>query len=354
MNDMPNMKVTKETSQKAADITTTTNRKNVTTIFVKKKVEAKKVPIQQEETASMTKQSGTAKVADMPTKVVEATSSDEEFLEATLTLERDEENKAKEKADSDEEFLQAAVALEKLQVTNVKGDQVAVHREGPHHGGDHHGHPHQEEGAKEARRTTDLKLSPGMTKSHPGGTQEWMEGNLKLEGHGEGDLPAGGDYRHVQDQGAEGAEEAQQDGAIGVASSPPSSSTSPTRSQTTPPGSPLTPGTSGARLSCTPLWKKKSLLRMSSSSQGKSKKKRASQPRSPAATPTRSSASKHTMSSTSTYKYMMSPTPEKARPGPELPHKCLISETPLYAQEQLASTSTNPTDVTKPSEWKKM
>ena len=88
-----------------------------------------------------------------------------------------------------------------------------------------------------------------MTRSHPGGSQEWMEGDPNLAGHGGGDLPAGGDHPHVHDLGAE---EVHQDVAKGVASIPPSS-TSPTRSQTTPPGSPVTTGTSGERLSCTPL-----------------------------------------------------------------------------------------------------
>ena len=60
--------------------------------------------IQQEVAVSMTKKSETAKVADVPTKVMEVTSSDDEFLVATITLERDEERKAKEKADSDNEF----------------------------------------------------------------------------------------------------------------------------------------------------------------------------------------------------------------------------------------------------------
>ena len=89
---MPKISVTQgtqESSQKASDITTLTNRKKVTTIFVKKKVEAKKVIIQQEVAVSMTKKSETAKVADVPTKVMEVTSSDDEFLEATITLERD-------------------------------------------------------------------------------------------------------------------------------------------------------------------------------------------------------------------------------------------------------------------------
>ena len=54
--------------------------------------------IQQEVAVSITKKSETAKVAEVPTKVMEVTSSDDEFLEATITLERDEERNAKEKA----------------------------------------------------------------------------------------------------------------------------------------------------------------------------------------------------------------------------------------------------------------
>ena len=71
---------------------------------------------------SITKKSETAKVAEVPTKVMEVTSSDEEFLEATITLERDEERNTKEKADSDDEFLQAAMELENIQVENANAD----------------------------------------------------------------------------------------------------------------------------------------------------------------------------------------------------------------------------------------
>ena len=85
------------------------------------------------------------------------------------------------------------------------------------------------------------------------------------------------------------------------------------------PGSPLTPGTSGTRVTCNPLWKKKSLLRMSSSSQAKKRQKRLSQARSPPSKPSHVTESKYTMSSISTTKYRMSPTPKKARLGPELP-----------------------------------
>ena len=252
LTNMSKVTATQETSQKAATITTHTNRKKVTTIFVKKVVEAKKVTSKQKVDINMSKESEPAKVAEVITKELEVTSSDEEFLEATITLERDEERKAKEKADSDNEFPQDAMELENLQVTNVKVDMAGAQEEGPHQGEEHHhDHPHQEEGAKEARRTPNLKLSPRMTRSHPGGTKEWMEGDPNQAGHGGGDLPAGGDHTHVHDLGAE---EVHQYGAKGVASSPPSS-ISPTRSQTTRPGSPVTPGTSRARLSCTPLWR---------------------------------------------------------------------------------------------------
>ena len=91
VNDMPKMKVTPETCQKASDITTPTNRKKVTTIFVKKKVEAKKVTSKQKVDINMSKESEPAKVAEVITKELEVTSSDEEFLEATITLKRDEE-----------------------------------------------------------------------------------------------------------------------------------------------------------------------------------------------------------------------------------------------------------------------
>ena len=44
---------------------------------------------------NMSKESEPAKVAEVITMGVEVTSSDEEFLEATLTLERDEDRKLK-------------------------------------------------------------------------------------------------------------------------------------------------------------------------------------------------------------------------------------------------------------------
>jgi hypothetical protein len=43
----------------------------------------------------------------------------------------------------------------------------------------------------------------------------------------------------------------------------------------------------------------------------------------------------------------MSPTPEKARPGPELPRKSLNIEQTFHAQKQSANTSSNPTDVAR-------
>jgi hypothetical protein len=277
------------------------------------------------------------------TKEVDVTSSDEEFLEATLTFERDEERKLKEKADSDEEFLQAVVELENIQLGNIHANMDGGQPEGPHQDeGDQHDHPHQEEGVREANRTPNPKLSPWMMKSHPSGNQEWMEGEPNRAGHEGAAHLVGGGHPHEHDQGAE--EVHQEDGATGVAGSPPSS-TSTTGSQTTPPSSSMTPGTSGARLACTPLWKKKSLLRMSSSSQAKKKKKRVSQSTSPAATPSRSSASMQTKSSTIFYEPKMSPTPEKARPGPELPPNSVNSIDTYHAQEQSASTSPEPTDV---------
>ena len=154
-----------------------------------------------------------------------------------------------------------------------------------------------------------------MTRSHSAGTQEWKEGDLNLEGHGQGDHTAGGDNNHVCDLEAEGDH---QKGAKGVTGYPPSP-TSPTRSQTTPPGSLMTPGTSRARVNVTPLRKRKSLVRKSSSSKDKKKSKRMSQQRSPSSTPSRASLSKHTISSITTSMYRMSPTHEKARPEPECP-----------------------------------
>ena len=344
--------VNTETSQEAATTTTSTNRKKVTTIFPRKK-EVKKVIIQPEVTINITT---TKNMPEEPSKVEEANSSDEDILEAALALERDEERKAKKEAESqgakdkvttsmddlsDEELLQAAMELESLQLANYKVDKDGAHQEGPHQEGDQLGHPQHEEEAMEARQNPNRNLSLRMMTSHSTGTQEWKDVDLNQAGHEQGDHPVGGDHSHVCDIGAEGDH---QEGATGVTGCP-SSPTLPTRSQTTPPGSPMTPGTSRARVNVTPLWKRKSLVRKLSSSKEKIKSKRLSQQRSPSSTPSQASASKHTITSITTTKYRMSPTQEKAGPGPKFPPIFPISKPTLYPQELPASTSGRPTDV---------
>ena len=160
-------------------------------------MEAKQKKTLQEVTAT----NKTANIKKLiPAQAVEATTSDEEVLVATLSMEIEEVRKAKEKADSDEEFFQAAEALENLQILEIKvdneqpEDELAVPKLNPkvvqhgdhHHGRDHHDHPnqgnhhdlpHQEEGAKTTRMTTILKLSPRVTESHPAGNQKWKEGS---------------------------------------------------------------------------------------------------------------------------------------------------------------------------------
>ena len=202
-----------------------------------------------------------------------------------------------------------------------------------------------------------MTLSPRKTKSQPKGNQGWNDRSQYQE---EGVPQTEGAHHHVRDQGAVGAHgAAQQGGNKGDVMSTPPSPTSPTRTRTTPPGSPVTPrpsSASGARLTCTQLWKKKSLERRMSSSQGKkrSSAKRSSlssilsQQRCPA--DTRASPQKvspASASGTNTIKYQMYPTPENARPGQELPRKSMIIEQTLYAQKQLAETSDNPKDETK-------
>ena len=56
LTNMPKVTATQETSQRAAIITTPTNRKKVTTIFVKNKVEAKKVNNKQKRDIHMSKE----------------------------------------------------------------------------------------------------------------------------------------------------------------------------------------------------------------------------------------------------------------------------------------------------------
>ena len=81
--------------------------------------EAKQKKTQKEVTVT-TKTATSKKV--VPTQAVEATTSDEELLEATLAIELEKVRKDKEKADSDEEFLQAAEAFENLQILEAKVD----------------------------------------------------------------------------------------------------------------------------------------------------------------------------------------------------------------------------------------
>ena len=289
VEQMPGTTPPSMTTQEAAIIDTGAIRKKVTTIFVKKKAVAKqKVTLV---TTNATKDATNKKV--VPTQAVEVTTSDEELLEATVAIELEEDRKMKEIADSDEELLQAAEALETLQLHDAK---------------------------------------------------DGFENNISKEDHhrdsGQADHDSGqGDHPLQQ----------------GDVKSTPTSPTSPTRTRTSPPGSPTTPrpsSASGARLTCTPLWKKKSLERRMSSSQGKKKAAKRtsllSQKRSPA--DTRASAtvvSPASASESSISKYQMFRNPENARPGQELPRKSMIIMQPLYAQDQLAKTSDNPKDETK-------
>ena len=203
------------------------SKKKVTTIFVIKKAKAKN---------TMPKRAN-KKLTETKEREKEVDTSDEELLEAANILEKEQEEKRKKKEyeeeDSDEELLLAAVELEKMQLKE-----------------------------QEHEETPQLNLMPSqsLTQSHPDGAQGWKEEQLDRA-----------------------------DGAVG--GTPPSTPQQ-TKLKTPPPAemTPATPSPSRARVNCTPLWKRKSIARMSSSfsssKKGDNNRRRMSQLSSPTASPT--------------------------------------------------------------------
>ena len=118
--------------------------------------------------------------------------------------------------------------------------------------------------SKEANYIPNQKLSSGMLSRHPDRNQEWKEGHDSQAGHvqGQGGAQVQGDGDCGENRGARRSQ-----ADLPPLPSSPSSSGGSTNSS--PPSSPTTgtttPGRRPPRVVATPLWKRKSLSRMSSS-----------------------------------------------------------------------------------------
>ena len=177
---------------------------------------------------------------------------------------------------SDEDILKAVLELEHLRLREA-GAGGAVHGEHPQ--GDHHEANGQDEGVDGVLEVPYQTLSPRVLKSIPGRIQRCKEGEEGQEAHGQDHLPAGGGQHHGDDQ-EEGADQ-DQEVERGVPGSP-----------TSPPSPRMTPDKAGPRVICTPLWKRKSQQKRSSSFQSKKTVKRTgSMLRSPTSPPTSTTTS---------------------------------------------------------------
>ena len=169
---------------------------------------------------TMSKRPG-KKVKESPKKE-EVNTSDEELLEATRALEKDQEDKKKQDEEeassvtcnnvtadkppnltcneSDEELKMATIELEHLQLP--KNDQEGALLVAHQQGGGHQDAQHHEEGDQEAGQVPDQKPSLRMTQIHPDGAQGWKGEHLCQATHGPGGHPVEGEGRHhVQDEG---------------------------------------------------------------------------------------------------------------------------------------------------------
>ena len=186
---------------------------------------------------------------------------------------------------------------------------------------------------------SDQKLSLRMMENHPDGKQEWKEGSNGQARHGPGAPQAQGGHHHVREEeqgrGEEGAK-----GAIRGLLSPSSTSMSAgSSSQTT--GTPKTPGKKPPRLVVSPLWKRKSVARKSSSFRSpRAAIRRMSQVGRQVSPSSQAVVSKMSASNIS-YMSVMSPTPMEACPGSTKPHNVSLVYTP-YHPEQSASSIDRP------------
>ena len=216
---------------------------------------------------------------------------------------------------SDEDILKAVLELEHLRLREA-GAGGAVHGEHPQ--GDHHEANGQDEGVDGVLEVPDQTLSPRVLKSIPGRIQRCKEGEEGQEAHGQDHLPAGGGQHHGDDQ-EEGVDH-DQEVERGVPDGP-----------TSPPSPRMTPDKARPRVICTPLWKRKSQQRRSSSFQSKKNiKKTGSMLRSPTSSPTTPATAASIVSTTSQ---------QKQSSTCPMPRMDTNIHPPLYAQPQSASTS---------------
>ena len=287
----------------------------------------------------VTFKAGRDAMAVKPSLEAERTGARPKVAKIVVTKSVTEPKPANQKNDSsDEEFLQATLELEHLQLEDHAQEEAlhVVH----HQGGDHQDAKQPEEGVQGAQQVPDPELPLRMMQSHPDRNQGLREGHHSQARHGPGDHPVGGGHHHVRDQGEE-VDHQHQEEATGVPGSPPPS-LSPARSQRTPPNSRMTPEVSRKRIICTPLWKRKSMLRRSSLSTGKKKKPTST------STPSKPSTARKSpdiTSNTTTARMLMSTSTEKTSPGSKLPRNVTNIGLPLHEQSMIASTSDRPTDV---------
>jgi hypothetical protein len=261
----------KTVSGQEAEITTNTpatneamsnTKKGPTTIFPKRKVLQRKK-----------REAGKKAEDEKPAEETLNSSDDDELLRAAEALE-------KVVTVSDEEWMEAAMVLEQMEL----GVEEEVHE---------HQANHNQEGDKEvdgnqgcqmkgirqveanlskqeACHIPDQKLSFRMVKNHPERNQEWKERHDGQAGRvrGQGRLQVQGVHHHVQ----EGEQAIEETGAWGppgslppLPSSPSTSGGSSTSSPPTPRKQQKTPGSRPPRVVVTPLWKRKSMYRKSSS-----------------------------------------------------------------------------------------
>ena len=225
-------------------------------------------------------------------------------------------------------------------------------------GGVHQDDAKDEGDDQEDWEVPDLKPSLRMTVSHPEGNQGPKGRKPSQTEHGQGDHPAngGGQDVHDQDDQKEEEEDHRKDVQEEVQGSPtPLQRTPPsTSSRRTPPNSRKTP--EARRVVCTPLWKRKSLQRMSSSSTGKKQKPRKKATLTPkcmsqSSSPTSASPDPIIAYTTTTPSNQMSTSTERTCPGSQMPRNNIIIAKTLYAQKKKARTSAEPTEVvTKPDQ----
>ena len=263
-----------------------------------------------------------------------------------------------------------------LDIMELEGEEEDGHQ-GPKHKGvqqvhDHPAHPHQEDGDQEvdghqgakikgvrqfkanpnqqhqlfcdqeACHIPKQKLSFRMMKNHPDRKQEWKGGFDGQAVHGQEELQVQGVHHHVQEE-EQGAVEK---GAMGSPGSLPPLPSSPSTSGGSSPSTPRakkTPGSRPPRVVVTPLWKRKSIARKSSSFRSsRAAILRMSQVSSQDDPPSQA-VELPKPADTITYKSMVSHTTKKARSGSTDSNNVSILTKP-YHPKQSASITDRPAD----------